>query len=68
MTHKQMEAVKNAYAQIGHEPEFYPDYKGDRFRETMDALTFEDQLREVSKLPPSERRLALAKLRAGVRI
>ena len=68
MKRKQFKSVKEAYLMIGKEPEFYPDYKGDRFRETMDALTFEDQLREVSKLPPSERRLALAKLRAGVRI
>ena len=68
MNRNQFESVKDAYVGIGNEPKAYPDYKGDRFRETMDALTFEDQLREVSKLPPSERRLALAKLRAGVRI
>ena len=68
MSKKQHESVMQNFTDIGNADRTFPDFHGDRFAETMDALDFEDQLREVAKLPVGERRYALARLRAGLPI
>ena len=68
MNKKQLETLTQNYTDIGNEDRTFPDFHGDRFAETMDALDFEDQLREVAKLPLAERRYALARLRTGLSI